>query len=96
MTRHASAPGHPPLPPPVRAPSGLRRHGWLAVLVVGAALFYAVVRTMVGTDNPNFVPSAILLGAAVTPAALVAFVYGRRLPYRVSRRRSPPRPCSAA
>jgi RsiW-degrading membrane proteinase PrsW (M82 family) len=78
---HPTSPTTPPRP--LDGPSALRRHGWLAVLVVGAALFYAVERTLVGTDNPNFVPSAILLGAAVVPAAFLAFVYGRRLAYRV-------------
>jgi RsiW-degrading membrane proteinase PrsW (M82 family) len=60
-----------------------RRHAWLAVLVVGAALFIAEERTLVATQNPNLVPSAILLGASIVPLAFVAFVYGRRLPYRV-------------
>jgi RsiW-degrading membrane proteinase PrsW (M82 family) len=70
---------------PTGAPStGLRRHAWIAVLVVGAALFVAVERTLVSTQNPNFVPSAILLGAAIVPAAFLAFVYGRRLAYNVT------------
>ncbi len=52
-----------------------RRHAWLAVLVVGAALFIAEERTLVATQNPNLVPSAILLGAtAIVPLASVAFV----------------------
>ena len=63
---------------------GVRRPAWIAVLVVGAALFLAVERTLVATQNPNFVPSAILLGAAIVPAAFLTFVYGRRLPYDVS------------
>jgi protease PrsW len=61
----------------------MRRFTWLAVLVVGAALFVAVERTLVATQNPNFVPSAILLGAAIVPAAFLTFVYSRRLPYDV-------------
>ena len=60
-----------------------RRHAWVGVLVVGGALFIAVERTLVATRNPNFVPTAILLGAAVVPAAFVAFIQGRRLPYSV-------------
>lgn len=63
---------------------GLRRHVWLLVLAVGVGLFVLDERTMVATDNPNFVPSAILLGAAVVPFAFVTFVKGRRLPYAVS------------
>jgi RsiW-degrading membrane proteinase PrsW (M82 family) len=60
-----------------------RRHGWVAVLLVGAALFVAEERTLVATRNPNLVPSAILLGAGIVPLTFVAFVYGRRLPYDV-------------
>ncbi len=60
-----------------------RRHGWLVVLVGGAALFLAEERALVVTRNPNLVPSAILVGASTVPLAFVAFVYGRRLPYRV-------------
>lgn len=66
--------------PPV---TGARRHAWIAVLVVGVVLFVALERTLVATQNPNFVPSAILLGAAVVPGAFLTFVYGRRLPYDV-------------
>ena len=53
------------------------------MLVIGVALFIAVERTLVATQNPNFVPSAILLGAAIVPAAFLTFVYGRRLHYDV-------------
>ena len=60
-----------------------RRHAWVAVLVVGTMLFVAEERTLVGTQNPNLVPSAILLGASIVPLAFLAFVYGRRLPYSV-------------
>jgi RsiW-degrading membrane proteinase PrsW (M82 family) len=60
-----------------------RRYAWLAVLVVGTALFLVEERTLVATSNPNLVPSAILLGASIVPLAFLAFVYGRPLPYRV-------------
>jgi RsiW-degrading membrane proteinase PrsW (M82 family) len=53
------------------------------VLAVGTVLFLAVERTLVATQNPNMVPTVILLGAAVVPAAFVAFISGRRLPYSV-------------
>ncbi|GAA1839890.1 hypothetical protein GCM10009836_18900 [Pseudonocardia ailaonensis] len=74
--RHARSVGATPVP-------AAMRHAWIAVLVVGAVLFVAVERTLVATQNPNFVPSAILLGAAVVPVAFLTFVYGRRLPYDV-------------
>lgn len=70
---------------PLFAPrSAVGRHGWIAVLAVGTVLFVVVERTLVATQNPNFVPSAILLGAAVVPATFVALVYGRRLAYDVT------------
>lgn len=58
----------------------LRRFDWLVVLVVGVVLFELVRRTLMETQNPNFVPSLILLGAAVIPASFLAFVAGRRVP----------------
>ncbi|MGX6603510.1 PrsW family intramembrane metalloprotease [Micromonosporaceae bacterium Da 78-11] len=54
-----------------------RRWGWLAVLVVGLGLYFLVLATLVHTQNPNFVPSLILLGASVVPAAFLAFAQGR-------------------
>lgn len=66
------------------APStAARRHAWILVLVVGIVLFVAIERTLVATENPNFVPSAILLGAAVVPATFLTFIYGRRMPYDI-------------
>jgi protease PrsW len=63
--------------------SAVHRHAWIGVLAVGTALFLAVERTLVATQNPNMVPTVILLGAAVVPGAFVAFISGRRLPYTV-------------
>jgi len=54
-----------------------RRWGWVAVLVVGLALYFLVLATLVHTQNPNFVPSLILLGASVVPAAFLTFAQGR-------------------
>ncbi|MBV9922992.1 MAG: PrsW family intramembrane metalloprotease [Pseudonocardia sp.] len=64
--------------------TGWRRHAWIGVLAVGLALFLAVERTLVATQNPNMIPTTILLGAAVVPAAFVAFISGRRLRYAVT------------
>lgn len=64
--------------------TGWRRHAWIGVLAVGVALFLAVERTLVATQNPNMIPTTILLGAAVVPAAFVAFIAGRRLRYAVT------------
>src|SRR3954469_7907102 len=57
----------------------LRRWSWVLVLVVGVALYESVRSAVFETKNPNLVPALILLGAAVVPAAFVAFVAGRRL-----------------
>jgi hypothetical protein len=60
-----------------------RRWAWLPTLLVGIGLFELVLRALVDTGNPNLLPALILLGAAVVPAAFVAFVYGRKLGYDV-------------
>lgn len=62
------------------APPRVARWTWIVVLVVGIVLFELVRRTLVATQNPNFLPSLILLGAAVVPAAFLTFVASRRLP----------------
>jgi RsiW-degrading membrane proteinase PrsW (M82 family) len=61
-----------------------RRLVWLPTLVVGLGLFEFVRHALIETQNPNLVPTLILLGAAVVPAGFVAFIYGRRLRYDVS------------
>lgn len=81
LDRHVTPPST--AAPPAPGPTFLHRHTWIGVLVAGSALFLAVERTLVGTQNPNLVPAAILLGAAVVPATFVAFISGRRLPYSV-------------
>lgn len=54
-----------------------RRWAWLGVLVIGLALYLIVLRTLVRTQNPNFVPALILLGAAVVPLAFLTFAQAR-------------------
>jgi protease PrsW len=60
-----------------------RRWSWVLVLVVGIVLYESVVRAVVTTRNPNLLPALILLGAAVVPAAFVAFIAGRRLQFDI-------------
>jgi RsiW-degrading membrane proteinase PrsW (M82 family) len=45
-------------------------------LAGGAALFVALEQTLVQTQNPNYVPALLLVGALVVPAAFVSYVYG--------------------
>jgi RsiW-degrading membrane proteinase PrsW (M82 family) len=54
-----------------------RRWAWLAVLVIGLGLYLIVLHTLVRTQNPNFVPALILLGAAVVPLAFLTFAQAR-------------------
>ncbi|MEV4347842.1 PrsW family intramembrane metalloprotease [Actinoplanes sp. NPDC049596] len=54
-----------------------RRWAWLAVLAVGLGLYFLVLRTLVHTQNPNFVPALILLGASVVPASFLTFAQAR-------------------
>lgn len=59
--------------------STIRRWAWPFVLIAGLLSFAAVRQATLTTDNPNLVPSLILLGAAVIPCTFVAFIAGRRL-----------------
>jgi RsiW-degrading membrane proteinase PrsW (M82 family) len=59
-------------PPPDR--SGLaRRLSWLWVLLAGVVSYLIVLRTLVTTENLNFLPSLILLGSVVVPASVLVF-----------------------
>jgi len=60
-----------------------RSWSWVVVLAVGLALYFLVRHATVTTGNPNFVPSLILLGAAVAPASFLAFMASRRIGYAV-------------
>ncbi|WP_033424435.1 PrsW family intramembrane metalloprotease [Actinomadura flavalba] len=55
----------------------MRQWAWAGVLVVGGALFGAVLATLVATGNPNFVPTVILLGSALVPVTFLTFAAGR-------------------
>jgi RsiW-degrading membrane proteinase PrsW (M82 family) len=54
-----------------------RRWAWLGVLITGLVLYVIVLRTLVHTQNPNFVPSLILLGATVVPLSFLTFARAR-------------------
>ena len=63
--------------------AALRRWAWVPVLVVGTVLYELVREALEVTGNPLFVPTLILLGAAVVPVAFVAFISGLRLSFGV-------------
>jgi len=58
----------------------LRRLDWLSVLLAGVVAYLLLLRTLVVTQNPNFLPSLILLGSTVVPATVLTFATtgGRR------------------
>jgi RsiW-degrading membrane proteinase PrsW (M82 family) len=58
-------------------PGWWSRHIWLVVLLVGGLLYYLVLRTLQETQNPNLVPSLILLGAFLVPVTFVTYIYQR-------------------
>jgi RsiW-degrading membrane proteinase PrsW (M82 family) len=62
----------------------VHRHAWLVVLAVGVFLNIVVLATLIATENPNFVPALILLGAAVVPATFLTFAAGRTVAWAVS------------
>ncbi len=68
---------------PANRTAKLVRWAWLIVLGAGLALFETVEHALRTTHNPNLLPSLILLGAVVVPAAFVTFIYGLRLDYDV-------------
>jgi RsiW-degrading membrane proteinase PrsW (M82 family) len=49
---------------------------WIAVLVVGSALYAAVLAALLGTGDILYVPSLLLIGAAIVPVTFITFVDG--------------------
>jgi len=62
----------------------VRRWAWLPVLAGGLLLYFLVLAALIDTGNPNFVPSLILIGSAVFPAAFLAFAAARTAGWTVS------------
>lgn len=62
---------------------GLRRYvkphprlRWIAVLICGSLLYAAVLAALLGTQDILYVPSLLLVGAAVVPITFITFVGG--------------------
>ncbi|MEJ7815529.1 MAG: PrsW family intramembrane metalloprotease [Rubrobacter sp.] len=56
---------------------GFPRRRWFQILIGGLVLLYFAERVLVGTQNPNFIPSVILLGAFLVPVVFVTYLYER-------------------
>jgi protease PrsW len=50
---------------------------WFQVLATGTVLFFIVHAAFLRTDNPNFVPTLLLLGAFIVPTSFLLYVYER-------------------
>jgi protease PrsW len=67
LSRHANGKGRMKI---------LRRH-WLQIFASGLLLLYLVERTLISTGDPNYVPSALLLGAFLVPITFTTYLYER-------------------
>ncbi len=65
-------------PPSVPRFRRLARLAWLGVLVAGVVAYVVVLRVMVRTENLNFFPSLLLIGAITVPVSVLAFAGGGR------------------
>jgi RsiW-degrading membrane proteinase PrsW (M82 family) len=54
---------------------GFVRRGWFLVLIVGLALFFIMEEVLRVTQNPNLIPTVILLGAFLVPLTFVTFIF---------------------
>jgi protease PrsW len=63
--------------------AALRRWAWIPVLAFGTVLYELVREVLQVTGDPLYVPTLILLGAAVVPVAFIAFISGLRLSFAV-------------
>jgi RsiW-degrading membrane proteinase PrsW (M82 family) len=53
------------------------RRRWFQIFVSGLLLLFLVEWTLVATGDPNYVPSAILLGAFLVPVTFTTYLYER-------------------
>lgn len=53
---------------------------WFQILIGGIVLFYVLNRVLQTTQNPNFIPALLVLGALLVPVVLVLWVYEHPLP----------------
>jgi protease PrsW len=56
---------------------GFINQRWFQVLVIGAILFFGTEQALKLTNNINFVPTVILLGAFLVPVTMVTYFYSQ-------------------
>lgn len=54
---------------------GFIRRAWFLVFIVGLALFFATEQVLKVTENPNLIPTVILLGAFLVPVTFVTYIF---------------------
>ncbi len=55
----------------------LLRRRWLLIVISGLVLLFLVERTLIATSDPNYIPSALLLGAFLVPVTFTTYLYER-------------------
>ena len=55
----------------------LVRRWWFQIFIVGLVLLFLAERALVGTQNPLYISSVILLGSFLVPVTFVTYLYGR-------------------
>ena len=61
----------------------LLRCRWLQIFVGGLVLLYLLERTLLATQNLNFVPAVLLLGAFLVPVSFTTYLYERQPEWEV-------------
>jgi RsiW-degrading membrane proteinase PrsW (M82 family) len=59
----------------VKESFGIIGHRWFQILIASLILFFTAEQILISSNNPNLVPTVIILGALSVPAAFVAYFY---------------------
>ncbi|MEI2583985.1 PrsW family intramembrane metalloprotease [Scytonema sp. PRP1] len=54
---------------------GFIRRRWFQIFISGLVLLYVVEKAVITTNNPNFIPSVILLGSFLVPVTFITYLY---------------------
>lgn len=61
----------------------LRRRRWWKLLLAGLAVYWAALRLLAATGNPNLAPTVLLVGAFLVPVVFVVYLYESNALYDV-------------
>jgi RsiW-degrading membrane proteinase PrsW (M82 family) len=54
---------------------GFIKRRWFQIFISGLVLLYVVEKAVITTNNPNFIPSVILLGSFLVPVTFITYLY---------------------